>query len=74
MVQARMPIDELNEELKIDLPESDEYDSLGGYIFSEIGRIPRTGEKIQVNRYILRIHSATQRQIQVVHMIPVAEL
>ncbi|MDF7822406.1 hemolysin family protein [Pontiellaceae bacterium B12227] len=74
MVQARMPIDELNEELEIGLPESDEYDSLGGYIFSEIGRIPRVGEKIQVKGYILRIHSATQRQIQVVHMMPASDV
>lgn len=68
MVQARMPIYELNEELENKLPESDEYDSLGGYIFSEIGRIPSAGETIPVNGWILKIHSATQRQIQVVHM------
>ena len=74
MVQARMPMDELNEEPGINLPESDEYDSLGGYIFSEIGRIPQVGEKIAVKGYILRIHSATQRQIQVVHMVPVADV
>lgn len=74
MVQARMPIYELNEELGTALPESDEYDSLGGYIFSEIGRIPQAGEKIQVKDWILRIHSATQRQIQVVHMQPLIDV
>ncbi|QBG46811.1 HlyC/CorC family transporter [Verrucomicrobia bacterium S94] len=70
MVLARMPIYELNEELSARLPESDEYDSLGGYIFSMLGRIPRTGERLNIPGYELRIHSATQRQIQVVHMIP----
>ncbi|MDF7799204.1 hemolysin family protein [Pontiellaceae bacterium B1224] len=74
MVQARTPIYELNEELKTTLPESDEYDSLGGYIFSVIGRIPTAGEKIQVGDWILKIHSATQRQIQVVHMQPVTDI
>jgi putative hemolysin len=70
MVQARMPIYDLNEELEAKLPESDEYDSLGGYIFSKLGHIPKPGETIEAPGYTLRIHSATQRQIQVVHMVP----
>ncbi len=69
-VQARMPIFDLNEELGAKLPESDEYDSLGGYIFFRLGRIPKSGETLEVPGYTLRIHSATQRQIQVVHMTP----
>ena len=70
MVQARMPIYELNEELNAKLPESDEYDSLGGYIFSKLGHIPKPGETLNAPGYSLRIHSATHRQIQVVHMVP----
>jgi len=70
MVQARIPIDELNEELGAKFPESDEYDSFGGYIFSRLGRIPTAGETLEAPGYTLRIHSATQRQIQVVHMTP----
>jgi CBS domain containing-hemolysin-like protein len=70
MVQARMPIYELNEELESRLPESDEYDSLGGYVFSELGRIPKPGETLEAAGYTLRIHSASHRQIQVVQMLP----
>ncbi|VGO12856.1 Magnesium and cobalt efflux protein CorC [Pontiella desulfatans] len=70
MVQARMPIHELNEELGSKIPESDEYDSLGGYVFSVLGRIPQAGETVGAPGYMLRIHSATHRQIQVVHMKP----
>lgn len=71
MVKARMPVCELNEELGAKLPENDEYDSLGGYIFSELGRIPKAGETLDAPGYTLRIHTATHRQIQVVHMLPV---
>jgi putative hemolysin len=70
MVKARMPIYELNEVLASKLPESEEYDSLGGYVYSALGRIPKTGEKLEAPGYSLRIHSATQRQIQIIHMIP----
>lgn len=70
MVKARMPIDELNEALDVKLPESEEYDSLGGYVSSELGRIPKAGETLESSGYTLRVHSATQRQIQIIHMIP----
>jgi len=73
MVQARMPIYELNEALSSKLPESDEYDSLGGYIFSVMGRIPKPGEVMNSSGYALRIHSASHRQIQVVQMTPLPE-
>ncbi len=69
MVQARMPVDELNEEMGTTFPESDEYDSLGGYIFSVLGRIPAPGETLEVPGYTLCIHSATHRKIQVVQML-----
>ncbi|HEY5653506.1 MAG TPA: hemolysin family protein [Pontiella sp.] len=72
MVHARMPIYDLNEELDSKIPESDEYDSLGGYIFATLGRIPATGETLEAPGYKLRIHSATQRQIQIVHMAPLS--
>ncbi|MBT8043058.1 MAG: hemolysin family protein [Pontiella sp.] len=70
MVQARMPICELNEELHASLPESDEYDSVGGYLFSELGRIPKAGETLEAPGFTMRIHAATHRHIQVVQMIP----
>jgi len=70
MVQARMPIYDINEELGTKLPESDEYDSLGGYIFSELGHIPATGDTLEIPGYTLRIHSATPRKILVVQMVP----
>lgn len=72
MVQARMPIYELNEELDSKFPESEEYDSLGGYIFSQLGRIPKAGETLEAAGYSLRIHSANHRQILVVHMTPLS--
>jgi putative hemolysin len=73
MVQACMPICDLNEELGARFPASDEYDSLGGYIFSVLGRIPSAGETFEAPGYTLRIHSATRRQIQTVHLVSRSE-
>jgi putative hemolysin len=68
MVKARIPIDELNELLDAELPENEEYDSLGGYIYNELGRIPKIGETLDVAGYTLQIHAATDRQIQIVQL------
>lgn len=73
MVKARIPICELNEALEAKLPESEEYDSLGGYVYSQLGRIPKTGESLLAPGYTLRVHTATHRQVQIVHMIPTEE-
>lgn len=40
IVDAMLDVEFLNEELKIDLPVSEDYDSLGGYIYSILGRVP----------------------------------
>ncbi len=70
MVKARMPVYELNEILGANLPESEEYDSLGGYVYSVLGRIPKPGETLEAPDYTMRIHSATHRQLQVIQMVP----
>lgn len=40
IVDAMLDVEYLNEELSIDLPVSEDYDSLGGYIYSVLGRVP----------------------------------
>lgn len=40
IVDALLPIDEINSKLDINLNESEDYDTLGGYIYSELGKIP----------------------------------
>ncbi len=43
-VDARVDIDDLNDELGVDLPEDEDYDTVGGFVFSTLGHIPKTGE------------------------------
>lgn len=39
-VDARVSIDDINDELELDLPEDDDYDTVGGFVLSQLGRIP----------------------------------
>jgi len=50
VVDARTPIDDTNDELEsmgIELPESDDYDTVGGFVSATLGRIPDAGESFQ---------------------------
>lgn len=40
ILDGLLPIDEVNDALEISLKKSEDYDSLGGYIYSELGRVP----------------------------------
>jgi putative hemolysin len=73
-VDASMNIDELNEELDLELPEREEYDSVAGYLLYTLGRIPATGEVFPAPGCEIRIQSATTRKIQTLtlHLEPKA--
>ncbi len=63
-ISAEMIIDDANDYLPIDLPESEDYETLGGLITSETGRIPEVGEIIEFDEFFARIVDRTTRQIQ----------
>jgi CBS domain containing-hemolysin-like protein len=62
-VDARVHIDELNEELRIELPEDQEYDTIGGFVFSTLGKIPEQGEELEYENIRLRVIDAEERKI-----------
>ena len=62
-IDARLRINELNDELNLELPEDDDYDTIGGFIFSTLGRIPRTGEQFDHGNLHFEIVDAEERRI-----------
>ena len=46
IVSARMSVDDLNEQMGLDIPESEEYETIGGFVFDLFGRQPNEGETI----------------------------
>lgn len=46
-VDARFHIDDFNEAMDMDLPEDDEYDTMGGWALAQAGRVPNAGEVIE---------------------------
>ena len=55
----------------IELPvDSDAYNSVGGYVFSQLGRLPKRGDRIQANGYEIRVESVRENRIVAVRIRP----
>src|SRR5690606_13412224 len=66
---ARLEVDYINETYKIDLPESESYDTIGGLIVNDTEEIPLQGEIIVVNEvFQFTILEATNTKIDLVEL------
>ncbi len=63
-VDAAVRISELNEHLHIELPEDEDYATLGGYATSILGHIPGAGETFDTDGLRMTVLSSDQRRIQ----------
>jgi CBS domain containing-hemolysin-like protein len=53
----------------LELPvDSDAYNSVGGFVFGEIGRLPRRGDTVQHNGYSIRVESVRENRIEAVRI------
>ncbi len=52
---ARLEIDYINEKYDLQLPESEEYNTLAGLIIERLESIPEPGEKIQIDKYLFEV-------------------
>ena len=68
VVDARLPLDEVNELFHTDL-EGDGFDTLGGLLFARFGKIPTTGDELALDGLRLRVLSTTGRRIRKVRIV-----
>lgn len=62
-VDARVHIDDINEEMDIELPEDQDYDTIGGFVFSHLGNIPVRNETFEYENLKFTITDAESRKI-----------
>ena len=60
---GRIDLDDFNDLMGTELPRS-EADTLGGYIFNHIGRVPAAGDKVQVDHIELTIEQISGQSIR----------
>jgi CBS domain containing-hemolysin-like protein len=66
LFSARLEVEFLNEKYNLNIPESDSYSTLGGFIVHNTKEIPQNEEKIQIENFEITIHSATNKKIELV--------
>ena len=68
MLSARLEIEKVNELFDLDLPESDEYMTVGGYILHEYQSFPKLNEMVKIGRYEFKIVKNTATKIELVRL------
>ena len=63
-VDARTYIDDLNDQFELNLPEDEDYDTIGGFVFSRLGYIPQDGETFDHENLKFTITAAETRRIK----------
>ncbi len=66
-VRGHVPVADL-EDYGIVLPSDDAYNSIGGLVFNDLGRLPKRGDKINVDGYELRVESVRENRIVLVRV------
>ena len=67
-VRGHVPLGDLAD-AGIDLPvDTDAYNSVGGYVFGELGRLPKRGDTVQADGYTIRVESVRENRIEAVRI------
>jgi putative hemolysin len=65
---ARLEVDYINEAFKLDLPESENYETLGGMIVNFTEEIPEKGETVEMEDFTFQILEVSNTKIELVEL------
>ncbi len=72
IVDASIPVADLNRQLGLELPDDEEYNSLGGYIVEEMGHVPEAGTELERAGHRFLIRMSDERRVAQVEIAPPA--
>lgn len=65
---GRMEIDLINQQYGLDIPESDDYETLGGFIIEHHQSIPQVNDKIRIGNFLFTVTKMESTRIDEVRM------
>lgn len=68
LVNGRMAIKDFNERFNVELPQTDEYDTMSGFLHKQTGRIPELNEEVHFDRWSFTVVKKSQRRIRLVRV------
>ncbi len=69
LMDGRVSFDEVREAFELDLDPSEDYDTLGGFIVHELGRLPKAGEEVRCGNVRFVVQSVEARRIRRVRVV-----
>jgi len=69
LVQALTTIEDFNESFETDFSD-DEFDTIGGLVVAEFGRLPESGESVEIEGLTFVVTSADDRRLQAMEVMP----
>jgi putative hemolysin len=63
-IDGRYNIDDINDELTLQLPEDEEYDTIAGFILANLGHVPKEGEVLEIDGLVITTLNATETLIE----------
>lgn len=72
LMDGRVTIDDINERFDLELP-GEEFNTIAGLVFGEIGHTPEVGDEVQVGAVTFRVDATNGRRATVIRMIQASE-
>ena len=62
-------IEEINDKLEIEIPVSEEYDTISGYIQDKLGKVAEVFDQVKENNFILKVTDVDNKRVERVRAI-----
>lgn len=69
LFSARLYIESLNEKYQFELPESDEFETLGGLVTHLVEQIPKEKQEISFNNYTFLVEKVSARKVELIKIL-----
>ena len=73
LFSSRLDVEYVNEKYGLQVPESDSYATLGGFIVHNVKEIPRNGEKLTIGNFEIHIEQASNKKIELIKIQPLRD-
>jgi CBS domain containing-hemolysin-like protein len=69
VLDGALPIGDFNTEYDADIDDTD-YTTLGGYVFGQLGRLPKVGDRVAVDGHTLEVTEMEGRRVKALRLVP----
>ncbi|MEM1062015.1 MAG: transporter associated domain-containing protein, partial [Planctomycetota bacterium] len=63
-LDASVRIDELNDAEGLELPEDGDFDTVGGFVYDQLGKVPSAGESFTFKNVAVEVLQADRRRVE----------